>query len=200
LKLRIGLTGGIGSGKSTVGALLVQRGATLVDTDAIARGLTEAGGAAIETIAASFGPEFITPVGSLDRDRMRSLVFSQAAAKLRLEAILHPLIGIETDRQERQAKTPVLVFDVPLLAESSKWRTQVDRILVIDCTQDTQIRRVMARSGLSEQVVAGIVAQQATRSLRRACADAVIHNDSMSLDALKSQVQALWAIWVRSPA
>jgi dephospho-CoA kinase len=199
VNLRIGLTGGIGSGKSTVASLLMTHGATLVDTDAIARSLTEPRGAAIEAITASFGQEFITSEGALDRNRMRDLVFSQAAARLRLEAILHPLIGIETERQARQATTPVVVFDVPLLAESGHWRNRVDRVLVVDCTEDTQVQRVMSRSGLSPDSVRQIIAQQATRMQRRACADAVIHNGSISLEMLARHVQALWMLWVRTP-
>ena len=195
MNVRIGLTGGIGSGKSTVAALLVQRGATLVDTDAIARQFTEAGGAAIAGIAAGFGNEFIDSKGALDRDRMRILVFSQPAAKRRLEAIIHPLIGAETERRAGAAKTPVLVFDVPLLAESTEWRGRVDRVLVVDCDEATQIQRVMSRSGLSLHEVQAIIAQQASRARRRACADALIHNDSISLEILAQEVKSLWTLW-----
>jgi dephospho-CoA kinase len=193
---RIGLTGGIGSGKSTVAAMWVRLGAALIDTDAIARALTAPGGAAIGALASEFGAEFITGDGELDRAKMRSLVFSQPDQKRRLEAILHPLIGTETERQARDAVAPVLVFDVPLLAESSHWRDRVQRVLVVDCSEATQVRRVMSRSGLSEAAVLDIIAQQASRPKRRACADAVIHNDATTLAALEGEVRHLWQIWV----
>ncbi len=193
--LRIGLTGGIGSGKSTVAALLVQHGATLVDADAISRRLTEPGGAALGALAAAFGNEVINVDGALDRDRMRQLVFTDPAAKRRLEAILHPMIGAETQRQADAAATPVIVFDVPLLVESAHWRGRVDRVLVVDCTEATQIERVTARSGLSHDAVRVIIAQQASRARRRACADAVIHNDALSLDHLAQHAHALWRLW-----
>ena len=195
MTLRIGLTGGIGSGKSTVAALLVRHGATLIDTDAIARQLAAPGGAAIAALAAAFGPEFIDSTGALDRDRMRQLAFAQPEAKRRLEGILHPLIGIETERQAIEASTEVLVFDVPLLAESSHWRDRVGRVVVVDCETSTQMRRVMQRSGLSAAAVQAIIEQQAPRAKRRACADAVIHNDTISLETLSAQVDALWQAW-----
>lgn len=195
MNLRIGLTGGIGSGKSTVAALLVRLGATLIDTDAIARQLAAPGGAAIAALAAAFGPEFIDLTGALDRDRMRQLVFAQPDAKRRLEAILHPMIGIETERQANAASTDVLVFDVPLLAESGHWRDRVGRVVVVDCEESTQMRRVMQRSGLSAAAVQAIIEQQAPRAKRRACADAVIHNDGISLETLAAQVDALCQVW-----
>ena len=201
--LRIGLTGGIGSGKSTVADLLTRRGATLIDADAIARRLTEPGGGALGAIAAEFGRDAIGPSGALDRDRMRQLVFTDASAKHKLESILHPLIGAETQRQtqavQRNGATPVVVYDVPLLAESPHWRARVDRVLVVDCPQATQIERVGARSGLKRDAVLAIIAQQATRSQRRACADAVIHNDAISIDELDRHVAALWQLWVHEP-
>lgn len=194
--LRIGLTGGIGSGKSTVAALLVQQGATLVDADAISRRLTAPGGPALDALAAAFGNGIISVDGGLDRDQMRQLVFADSQAKRRLEAILHPMIGAETQRQADAAGTPVIVFDVPLLVESAHWRGRVDRILVVDCTEATQIERVSARSGLSHDAVRAIIAQQASRARRRACADAVMHNDELSLQELARHVAALWRLWV----
>ncbi len=194
--LRIGLTGGIGSGKSTVAGLLTRQGATLVDSDAISRRLTESGGAAIAALAAEFGPQLISPSGALDRDRMRQLVFADAAVKRRLEGILHPMIGAETQRQAAAAITPVVVFDVPLLVESAHWRNRVDRVLVVDCEESTQVARVLARSRLSEDAVRAIIAQQAGRLLRRSCADAVIYNDAISLPDLTQHVEALWQLWV----
>ncbi|MEQ1804685.1 MAG: dephospho-CoA kinase [Burkholderiaceae bacterium] len=195
--LRIGLTGGIGSGKSTVAGLLTQHGATLVDADAISRRLTEPGGAAIAALAAEFGPEIVDGTGALNRDRMRQLVFADIAAKRLLEAILHPMIGAETQRQAAAATTSAIVFDVPLLVESAHWRGRVDHILVVDCEESTQVARVLARSGLGADAVLAIIAQQASRSLRRACADAVIYNDAISLEDLTQHVEALWQIWVR---
>lgn len=196
---RIGLTGGIGSGKSTVAALLAGCGAAVIDTDAIARELTLPGGAAIEPIRAAFGADFIDTHGALDRARMRGLAFSDATAKRRLEAILHPLIGTETERRAALSDAAVHVFDVPLLAESATWRTRVHKVLVVDCTPATQVARVQARSGWDTATIDGVIAQQAPRAKRRACADAVIFNDGIALDALQAQVQVLWSRWTLVP-
>ena len=191
----IGLTGGIGSGKSSVARVLVDCGAALVDTDAIARSLTLSGGAAIAAIADAFGADMITPTGALDRDRMRERVFADGGAKTRLESILHPMIGVEAQRQSAEAGDRVVVFDVPLLAESSRWRRIVDRILVVDCDEETQCTRVMQRSGWTETAVRAVIAQQARREQRRALADAVIHNAGISTDQLAAQVRSLWSLW-----
>lgn len=193
--LRIGLTGGIGSGKSTVAAALAVHGATVVDTDAIARSLTQAGGAAIGPIAAEFGDAFIDGGGALDRARMRAHAFADASARQRLEAILHPLIREETARQAERAAGPVVVFDVPLLVESGRWRERVDKVLVVDCGESTQVARVTARSGWTEQAVLAVIAQQASRIERRACADAIVHNDGLGLEELRAEVSALWEGW-----
>lgn len=196
--LHIGLTGGIGSGKSTVAQTLVELGAALVDTDAIARRLTAPRGVALPAIAQAFGPELVSDQGGLDRDRMRALVFSDPSARRRLEAILHPLIG-DTARAEAtgaaQAGAAAVVFDVPLLAESAHWRGRVDRVLVVDCEEATQISRVMARNGWAEETVLRVIAQQASRPLRRSIADAVIFNDSLSRQALRDEVLSLWRHW-----
>jgi dephospho-CoA kinase len=197
--LRIGLTGGIGSGKSTVAASLAALGASIVDTDAIARMLTAPGGAALPLVAQAFGPQAIGADGALDREHMRALAFSEAGARRRLEAILHPLIGVEALRQAATTQGPVVVFDVPLLAESLHWRVRVHRVLVIDCSQETQIERVVQRSGWSREAVESVIAQQVSRRLRRGIADAVIHNDALSLAALGAEVRALWARWVGAP-
>ncbi|MDE2296753.1 MAG: dephospho-CoA kinase [Burkholderiales bacterium] len=196
-RLRIGLTGGIGSGKSTVAALLARRGATVVDTDLIARQLTLPGGAAIGAIAAAFGAGFIDASGALDRERLRNRVFSEPAARRRLETILHPLIGIETERQACAAVGPAVVFDVPLLVESGRWRARVDKVLVVDCREATQIERVVARSGWTPQAVRAVIDQQASRDRRRACADAVIYNDGVTAQALVDEVASLWRRWLR---
>jgi dephospho-CoA kinase len=196
--LHIGLTGGIGSGKSTVAQTLVELGAALVDTDAIARRLTAPRGVALPAIAQAFGPELVSDQGGLDRDRMRALAFSDPSARRRLEAILHPLIG-DTARAEAtgaaQAGAAAVVFDVPLLAESAHWRGRVDRVLVVDCEEATQISRVMARNGWAEETVLRVIAQQASRPLRRSIADAVIFNDSLSRQALRDEVLSLWRHW-----
>jgi len=194
---RIGLTGGIGSGKSTVAGFLVSEGATLVDTDAIARALTEPGGAAMPMVRATFGEAFVAPTGALDRQRMRELAFADPSIKERLEAILHPLIGTEAMAQATRTTGDVVVFDVPLMAESSHWRGRCDRIVVVDCSEQTQVDRVTRRAGWHEEQVRRVIAQQAPRSVRRAIADAVINNDEQPLSALQSAVHALWALWVK---
>ena len=196
----IGLTGGIGSGKSSVARVLVDCGAWLVDTDAIARALTLPGGAAIPAIGAAFGPEMIGADGALDRDRMRAQVFADRQAKGRLEAILHPLIGIEAGRQAALAQGRCVVYDVPLLAEASRWRRVADRLLVVDCAPETQVQRVMQRSGWTEAAVRAVIAQQAARETRRALADAVIHNDGITPAELAAQVRRLWAWWTGAGA
>lgn len=195
--LRVGLTGGIGSGKSTVACLLVESGAALVDTDAIARSLTSPGGAAIDAIRTEFGPEALGPDGALDRSRMREWVFADESAKTRLEAILHPMIGTECNRQAQAAVGRAVVFDVPLLVESRHWRTRVDRVLVVDCSEATQIERVMQRSSWTREAVLAVIAQQASRELRRAAADATICNEGLNLAQLASEVQVLWQRWTR---
>lgn len=193
---RIGLTGGIGSGKSTVAALLVAEGAMLVDTDAIARRIAEPGGIAMPAIEAAFGRTVVAPDGGLDRAGMRQLVFTDSSARKRLESILHPLIGAETERLAAAAGQQVpVVFDVPLLVESGRWRANVDRVLVVDATEETQLRRVMARSGWAADAVRAVIAQQAPRRLRRAAADAVIFNESLSLEELGREVRSLWKLW-----
>ncbi len=192
--LRIGLTGGIGSGKSTVSTLLEARGATVLDTDLIARRLTLPGGAAIDAIRATFGNAFIASDGGLDRPRMREAAFADPGRKRSLEAILHPLIGSEVERMatESAASSALLVFDVPLLVESGRWRAGVDRVWVVDCAEAVQVERVVARSGWTEDAARSVVAQQATRQARRGAADAVIHNDGITLGELEQRVQLLW--------
>lgn len=194
--MRIGLTGGIGSGKSTVATMLVSLGAKLVDTDAIARSVAEPHGAAMPALEAEFGRSIIAEDGGLDRARMRSLVFADPQAKKRLEAILHPLIGAECERQAATATAgQPIVFDVPLLVESRRWRSIVDRVLVIDATEETQLRRVVTRSGWASEAVRTVIAQQADRVQRRAAADAVIFNEDLSMQELASEVRDLWERW-----
>ena len=191
---RIGLTGGIGSGKSTVAQMLVARGAYLIDADAIARSLTLPGGAAIDAIAQTFGSAYITPEGALDRDRMRQHVFANPNAKQQLEAIIHPLVSLEAQRQAQVGValgTKALIYDIPLLVESGRWRAQLDAVWVVDCPVETQIQRVMARNQLPRETVQSIIAAQATRAQRLAAADAVIVNKGISLQALQNQINAL---------
>ncbi len=190
--LRIGLTGGIGSGKSTVAGMFASLGAEVIDSDAIARRLTEPGGAAIEALRQSFGADFIDADGALDRQRMRELAFSDASAKRRLEAILHPLIGEQTAAQSRLKPDSVLIFDVPLLVESRTWRARVDRVCVVDCREALQVQRVMARSGWTAEAVRAVLDRQASRAERRAAADDVLFNDNVSLSELSAQVHRLW--------
>lgn len=193
MTLRVGLTGGIGSGKSTVAALLAERGALVVDTDAISRRLTAPGGAALPAIATVFGPEMLDDNGALDRARMRARVFSDPGARQSLERIIHPLVGAEADRQARSARPEqALVFDVPLLAESKHWRDRLDRILVVDCLNSTQLIRVRSRSGWEVGQIRSVITQQANRMHRRRIADAVLHNDGLSRQRLQEDVTKLW--------
>lgn len=176
---RIGLTGGIGSGKSTFGALLQKRGAALVDSDQIARQVTGPGGAAIAAIVQRFGPEFVDDTGALDRGRMRELAYSAPDARTALEAIVHPLVSLHSSQQAQAAEdagTRVIVFDVPLLVESGRWVQRLDAVIVIDCPPAVQIQRVMSRSGLNQSTVEAILAAQSPRNIRRASADIVVHN------------------------
>lgn len=186
--MRVGLTGGIGSGKSTVSAFLTDLGATVIDADAIARSVTAPGGSAIEPIKAQFGPTFIDAQGALDRQAMRQFAFQNPAALKQLEEIVHPLVGQETRRQAALASSPLIVFDIPLLVESGRWRSQVDRVVVVDCEPQTQVDRVVRRSQLTSQAVRDIMARQATRERRLSCADDVIFNDGLTLDALRDRV------------
>lgn len=196
--LRIGLTGGIGSGKSTVAGFWLEAGASLIDTDAISRQLTAPGGSALPALAAEFGPAMVSAEEGLVRNAMRALVFEDPAARQRLEAILHPMISAETARAEAAADSDLIVFDVPLLVESGRWRQRVDRVLVVDCPEALQIERVMQRSALSREAVQAVLQAQATRAQRRACADALIYNEGLSLDALRGQVLTLARLWRRT--
>ena len=194
--VHLGLTGGIGSGKSTVAAFLADLGAAVMDADAIARSTTAPGGLAIPLIRDTFGDAMITADGALNRDQMRRLAFTDAKARQRLEAIIHPLVGQETWRQAHAATAAghrCLVFDVPLLVESAHWRAKVDTVVVVDCTEQTQIRRVIARSQLDAAAVQAIIAVQSPRLRRLQAADAVIFNDNLGLQDLREEVAALAA-------
>ena len=189
----IGVTGGIGSGKSTVCRLMAEAGAAVIDADQISRDLSATGGIAIPLIEAEFGPDMIAADGSMNRAAMRELVFKDASAKKRLESILHPLISSVSAQREAVAKAtqvPLIVHDVPLLIESfGNWRERLDEIWVVDCSEETQIARVMARNSLPRDAVLAIMAAQATRVQRLAAADVVLLNENLSLDELTQRVK-----------
>jgi len=192
--LRLGLTGGIGSGKSTVAALLQQHGTGLIDADAISRACTARGGAAIAQIKAQFGPDFVTTDGAMERERMRRHVFDNPTAKTQLEAIIHPLVAQQLAAQAEvweAAAKPCIVFDIPLLVESGHWRKRLDQVLVVDCSAATQTSRVLARNGLALAQIQQIIGLQASRQQRLAAADMVLVNDGISLAALAALVQHL---------
>jgi dephospho-CoA kinase len=194
LPFSIGLTGGIGSGKSLVADLFAQRGAAIIDTDVIAHQLTAPGGLAMPAIRTEFGAAFVTAEGAMDRAKMREYVFSNPLAKKRLERILHPLIRSVTERAALQAEGLYRIFVVPLLVESGSWRERVSRVLVVDCPEQLQVARVTRRNKLTEQQVRAIMATQASRQARLAAADDVIVNDS-DLAALTPQVERLHALY-----
>ena len=192
---KVGLTGGVGSGKSTVAELFAALGVLVVDADQLAHELTAPGGAAIEPIRAAFGSEYIDPRGALDRPRMREKAFSDPAAKATLESILHPMIRAETDRRAADATSPYVILMIPLLVETGEPRARCDRVLVVDCPESTQIERVMARSKLSREEVEAIVAAQVSRAERLRHADDVIDNGGPP-EALRPQVEKLHARYV----
>ena len=186
----IGVTGGIGSGKSTVVGFLGALGGAVIDADAVSRSLTAPGGAAIPAIQVAFGPEALDSLGGLDRAAMRTRVFSEPAARLRLESLVHPLIWRELDRQQQAAmsKGPAfLVFDVPLLVEMRRWRPMLDTIVVVDCSPTTQHARVLARNGMDAAQTQRIMDAQASRAQRLACADQVLLNEGISLAELRER-------------
>ncbi|CDG85061.1 dephospho-CoA kinase [Janthinobacterium agaricidamnosum] len=191
----IGLTGGIGCGKTTVADLFAARGASVIDTDQIAHRLTAAGGAAMPALLEQFGPGVADAGGAMDRAKMRALVFSDPQAKARLEAILHPRIRSATVQAAAEATGSYVIFAVPLLVESGGWKQRVNRVLVIDCPESLQISRVMARNGLPEAQVKSIMATQATRQVRLAAADDIIANDG-EIAALLPQIERLHALYL----
>ena len=195
--LRLGITGGIGSGKSTVCGLLAQKGLPVIDADAISRACTAPGGAALPAIAQAFGDAVFEAPGLLNRDAMRALVFDQPQARAQLQALLHPMIAAEIERQAAQAAAsfaPCIAFDIPLLVESQRWRPLLDKVLVVDCQAQTQIDRVMQRSGLTAQSVQKIMAAQSTRAARLQCADYVLFNESVTIDQISQQLSAIFPI------
>jgi dephospho-CoA kinase len=186
----VGLTGGIGCGKSSAAQLFQALGAGVVDVDDISHALTKPAGAAIPEIIRQFGPDFVKADGSLDRAHMRELVFKDPQAKNRLEAILHPLIGTQAREQVAHARQPYVVLVVPLLLERGTYQDLVQRIAVVDCSEQTQIERTMRRSNLSESAVRAIMAAQISRVDRLAQADDVLNNDG-SEESLRQQVETL---------
>lgn len=188
----VGLTGGIGSGKSAAADLFAERGIAVIDTDAIAHALTAPGGAAMGAIRAEFGDSVTNAKGALDRPAMRTIAFADPSARKRLEAILHPLIRCESERllAPDAARSPYAILMVPLLIEAGDYRRRVNRIAVVDCAETTQIARVASRSGLAREEIDRILAAQATRAERLAAADDVIDNDG-PLAALAPQIERL---------
>ncbi|MFC7299201.1 dephospho-CoA kinase [Herminiimonas aquatilis] len=194
-RFSVGLTGGIGSGKSTVADLFAAHGAAVIDTDLIAHQLTAAGGAAIAQIGLAFGADFIAPDGAMDRVKMREAVFADPRERKRLEAILHPLIRAQTEHAAAQAKGPYILVVIPLLVESGLWKQRLSRVLAIDCSEEMQIRRVMQRNNLTAAQVRAIIATQASRASRLAAADDVILNDG-DATALGPQVKRLHDLYI----
>ena len=186
----IGLTGGIGSGKSSAANAFERLGAAIVDTDAIAHELTGPDGAAMPALRAAFGDDYVTPAGALDRARMRTLVFGDPAAKARLEGLLHPRIREAALARAAAAQAPYVMLVVPLLLEKNAYRELVQRVVVVDCSEETQVARVMARSGLTAAEVRAVMAAQLPRAERLARADDVIDNEG-DLAALEARVRAL---------
>ena len=195
-KLVVGLTGGIGSGKSAAAAEFGRLGASVVDTDAIAHDLTRPGGAAVAHVRALFGEAFVLPTGAMDRKAMRERVFADPAAKQALESLLHPMIRDEAERLIAAAAGPYVIYVVPLLIESGDYRRRVDRVLVVDAPEALQVERVRLRSGLGEAEVRAIMAHQVPRAVRLAAADDVIDNGG-PLEQLRGQAAALHARYVK---
>jgi len=190
MSFRVGLTGGIGSGKSTVAALFAELGVPVIDTDLISHQLTQPGGAAIPAIRSAFGEDYINATGALDRTKMRQLVFSDSAAKQRLEKILHPLILAQAKSLAESRPGPYVLLVVPLLFETPDFQNWLDHTVVVDCPVETQIARATARSDLSEQTVRAIIARQFTRTQRLELANDVIVNDG-TLSELYPQIAHL---------
>ena len=190
MSYRVGLTGGIGCGKSTVATLFAELGVPVIDTDAISHQLTQAGGAPLQTIQNTFGDEFIDATGALDRTKMRQLVFSDSAAKQTLEKILHPLIFEQVKRQAESSPAPYVLIVVPLLFETSNFREWMHRTLAVDCAETTQLARVSPRHGMNDETVRAIIAQQLPRQQRLLMADDTVINEG-TLGELRTQVSTL---------
>ena len=195
--IRLGVTGGIGSGKSTFSSMLQRHGATLIDADAIARATTQPGGSAIPAIQQVFGTDFIGHDGALNRDRMRALAFTDAGARTRLQEIIHPLVHATIEQAEAAACAAgqqLIVLDIPLLTESAHWPMRLDAVLVVDCLEDTQERRVQQRNNLPVETIRSIMTTQSSRAMRRSMADIVVFNEDISLAELNMRAQEI-AAW-----
>lgn len=195
----VGLTGGIGCGKSSAAQLFAELGAGVIDTDVIAHQLTAPGSPTLETIRCAFGSDYLLPDGSLDRARMRRLIFSDDSAKARLEDILHPLIKQRVLGEVEMSDAPYLLIVVPLLLETANYSDVVRRVLVVDCDERQQLQRTMARSKLSAAEVSAIMSKQLGRQARLGKADDVIHNTG-SLEDLRRQVETLHRQYLQSAA
>ncbi len=195
----VGLTGGIGSGKTTIASMFAELGAYLVDTDLIAHALTAENGTAISAIENAFGSEFILSSGAMNREKMRQRVFSQPNEKKRLEAILHPLIREKTEAAAKESTGIYTIFVVPLLVESGSWKQRVSRVLVIDCSEQTQLQRVMKRNGMTPEQVLSIMQTQANRDQRLNAADDIIASEG-TLDEIKLEVRRLHDKYVKLSA
>jgi dephospho-CoA kinase len=191
----VGLTGGIGCGKTTVADLFAARGASVIDTDQIAHALTAPGGAAMPALVQEFGADYATADGAMDRAKMRALVFADPGARTRLEAILHPKIREATAAAALLATGPYVMFVVPLLIESGTWRERVARVLAIDCPEEVQVARVMARNNLPEAQVRAIMAAQVPRATRLAAADDIVKNGGQ-LEDLPPQIERLHQLYL----
>ncbi len=192
MAIQLGLTGGIGSGKTTVAGIWASLGAYVIDADALSRTLTASGGDAISAIQKSFGAQAIATDGSLNRDAMRTLVFTDPSAKQRLEAILHPLIAkrmAQAQSDAQRAGMNVVVLDIPLLVESPRWRPRLDHVMVVDCDSATQIQRVQSRSGWTAEQTQQVISAQASRAQRLAAADIVMVNQNINLSQLETMVR-----------
>lgn len=192
--LKLGVTGGIGSGKSTVARILLGMGCSCIDADAISRATTDRGGQAMGAIEKAFGPDMVNAQGALDRERMRALVFKDPSARATLEGIVHPLVAVQIAKETQSALTreaPCLVFDIPLLVESPRWRKVLDRVLVVDCSPHTQVQRVMKRSGLTELEVSQIMQTQSNRLTRLQAADLVLFNDGADFETITQTLEEL---------
>lgn len=190
---RLGLTGGIGSGKSTVAKYLQLLGADVIDADAVSKAATQAHGQAMPGIARVFGDAFVGSDGSMNRALMRERVFNDPLARAQLEGIVHPIVAQEISRLVAESKADCLVFDIPLLVESPRWRQQLDAVWVVDCLEATQVERVQSRSGWDIATVMSVIASQSARAQRLAASDAVVFNDRLSLAQLHATVKSLAA-------
>jgi len=201
--LRIGLTGGIGSGKSTVGKLLQSQGCYLIDADALSHALTAPDGLAMPMIQERFGADMLDDRGALNRSAMRAAIVRDPSTKRTLEDILHPMIGHEVERlmlQAQRAAIQAVVVDIPLLAESGwRWRSRLDEVWVVDCRKETQVTRVQTRNEWPLAQIEAVIAAQACRLLRLKCADTVIYNDDVSLEQLQDLVQLAWQMRKNRP-